>query len=265
MDTDQIEATLRRALAYLGRILEQARGVAANFFSAAIGRPLPSLPTKPPDQKPGPPRPQKPTPGIFQATAAQIVAAVKRAEWRRITLPSGASVEVMLEPAREGDLFLTATYRSAQTAADELGASLLTPMVSDAIYAQADSQLVPCILPAGPEMASLEYTKKHSACILAQLPHGLVANAGKNWVRGLKLGADQAANHGWYDAGAPNGRLWQDKGRKHNRSHVDYSQTVTLMRNLRDPKGDSRNINEVLRGPDWAMLGSEREAEEPVT
>jgi hypothetical protein len=212
------------------------------------------------------PHPTTATPGlIYRATRPQLAAAVQRAAWRRITLPSGWSVEVMLEPATElhkgGALYLPADYATALAVATGAGVSLQTPGVMDAVWAAADSRLKPCILPPTAEMASLQWAQRHSACVAAQHPIGLVANAGKNWVRGLVLRPDQAANHGWYDSAAPNGRLWQDKGRQHNREHVDYSQTVSLMRNARDATGAPRDISTVLKGPEYAMLGgAERES-----
>lgn len=246
---------------YATAIAVGATGLVAVTAIALLVRDNPESKAAPKPAKPAIPTPptKAGSKNVFKASLAQLVEALGRAEWRAIKLPSGASVEVMLQPATEGELYLPADYATAEAAAKAIGASLMTPKVMDAVHDQADSRLKPCILPPTASMASREWAEKHSACIRAQNPHGLTSNAGKGWARGLKLGPDQAANHGWYDTAAPNGRLWQDRGRKHNKAHVDYSQTVQLMRGLRDPAGSLRSIDEVLRGSDWAMLGTEQE------
>lgn len=53
----------------------------------------------------------------------------------------------------------------------------------------------------------------------------------KDWIEGAPMGV--AWNYGDFSPHAPNGRMWQTLGSKHNRQHGDYSQGLRLRRRPR--------------------------------
>jgi hypothetical protein len=106
---------------------------------------------------------------------------------------------------------------------------------------------------------------------------GLLSTVGKEWILGPELfpaahpahplGKDGAINYGWHTTGpvAPNGPylarpgviLWQSRGFRHNRFHVDYSQWVPRFVHPR-MQVDGRNVAtaEVMMSPELAGLVS---------
>jgi hypothetical protein len=86
-------------------------------------------------------------------------------------------------------------------------------------------------------MGTREWCARQDAEIWRQLREGhwdgvaLVSNGWKDWVEPAPPGL--SANYGFYDAHAPNGRIWQTYGTAHNRGQRDYSQLARLKRRRR--------------------------------
>lgn len=131
-------------------------------------------------------------------------------------------------------LFARLSYREALGVAERYGAKLLTPEQVDLLFAKSPFKLAPCILPPTHMMASREWAEKHDACVRSQLEklgwdgRTPVANANKHWTRGAPPG--RAHNYGWHDIKAPNGRIWQSLGTRHDDGHRDYSQLTYLVK-----------------------------------
>lgn len=150
--------------------------------------------------------------------------------------------------------------RTAQLIAYELDCVLPTTRICDALYRRAvlkNVELAPCIQPAlqrerlvrfgsrSPFMDDKQAMVLHSDELDAAIAKRgidthprLVCNAGKDWVLTNVLETKPvgtAANYGWFDPRAPyrtaSGlRAWQQLGTRHNLDHVDYSQTLRLVK-----------------------------------
>jgi hypothetical protein len=140
---------------------------------------------------------------------------------------------------------LTAT--AAQQVADLLGVLLPTDRIADLVFAQADVVLTPHTQQV--VTATTAAMLVHHAAIEAERKGrtGLLATVGKEWILGNELypaghpvhplGPTGAINYGWHTTGPARpqtgpfqGRggfvLWQQRGFRHDRAHVDYSQWV---------------------------------------
>ncbi len=159
---------------------------------------------------------------------------------------------------------LAVTADTAQRIADQLGVLMPTDRILDLAYAQADVRLTPHI--QSPVTATTAAMLEHHRQIEAERAgrEGLLSTVGKDWILGPELfpprpgvppahplGVDGAINYGWHVPttpenlaavayhqghprepyggpymGQPGVILWQTKGFRHNRRHVDYSQWV---------------------------------------
>lgn len=150
-----------------------------------------------------------------------------------------AMIYVAADALKIDGVRVNVTATTAQQIADLLGASLPTVMLVDLAWEQADVRCTPCLQPPGPQMASTGAMRRHSQAIDGKVSSrsGLIRTVGKDWVLHDRLLSreDVACNYGWPDPKAPylswnNEKVWQPLGTAHNRFHVDYSQTCTLVR-----------------------------------
>jgi hypothetical protein len=138
------------------------------------------------------------------------------------------------------------TPDTAQRIADALDVLLPTDRIADLAHAQADVRLTPHT--QDPVTATTAAMLEHHAAIEAERAgrEGLLSTIGKDWILGPELfpaalpahplGIDGAINYGWHTVGpvTPDGPyqgrsgiiLWQQRGFRHNRRHVDYSQWI---------------------------------------
>lgn len=147
---------------------------------------------------------------------------------------------------------LPATPEELQQIADMVGGMLLTPRVIDLIWLQAEIKF-DAIVNSGPPdydiVAEMNITDLHQLIDKAVDNRGddgelLISCVGKYWclINGLgtdadkkMYGTDTACNYGWCsDAGSgpgltPGVTCWQRPGYKHNKVHIDPSQTIRLM------------------------------------
>ncbi len=149
-------------------------------------------------------------------------------------VPFADGLEITAAPLVDQDvegLFARLTYRDAVAVAGAMGARLLT-MAEHDLLAKTGRKLRPIIKTPGAEMASLRYAKEHDAELADQMGKwdGVtpLVNAGKQWVYGAAPG--RALNYGWWSSAAPNGRMWQTLGTRHDDGHTDYSQLTMLVR-----------------------------------
>jgi hypothetical protein len=169
------------------------------------------------------------------------------------------------------------TPDAAQRIADALGVLLPTDRIADLAHTHAEVRLIPH--PQQPVTATIAAMLQHHAAIEYERAgrEGLLSTIGKDWILGPELfpaahpahplGKDGAINYGWHTTGpvAPHGPylarpgviLWQSRGFRHNRFHVDYSQWVPRFVHPR-MRVDGRNVStaEVMMSPEFAGLVS---------
>jgi peptidoglycan hydrolase-like protein with peptidoglycan-binding domain len=157
-------------------------------------------------------------------------------------------------------LRFSVNHTTAQRIADLFHAILPTTKISDAIFKRADVSITPCTQTPDAAMANTSRMVRHHREVEKKRAGrtGLVATVGKDWVitNQLEGRPDRAANYGWHDAHAPNGKVWQPLGLAHNRFHVDYSQVVRLVKRTMQVDGADRDIVDVLRDPTLSALVS---------
>ena len=169
------------------------------------------------------------------------------------------------------------TPDTAQRLADALGVLLPTDRIADLAHTQAEVRLTPH--PQQPVTATIPAMLQHHTAIEHERAgrEGLLSTIGKEWILGPELfpaahpahplGKDGAINYGWHTTGpvAPNGPylarpgviMWQTRGFRHNRFHVDYSQWVPRFVHPR-MLVDGRNVAtaEAMMSPELAGLVS---------
>ena len=185
-------------------------------------------------------------------------------QWAELTVRRGderVTLVVATDAVKVGDatesVRVNVTPRTAQQIADLFGCVLPTTRICDLIWDQASAQLSPSFQTADAHMADTTRMVQHSRDVDAKLGGrpGLVANVGKDWVVSNRLspGQGRAANYGWYDTRAPNQRMWQTLGLRHNLDHVDYSQVVRLVQRTVKLNGIEMSIDDARIA--WAVSG----------
>lgn len=173
-----------------------------------------------------------------------------RVPWGRVVLHVGEDALSL------GGVRQSVTATTAQRLADLLGCTLPTPEIVDVVHAAAAVRCRPCIQAPGPGMASVAAMELHSREVGAQIAGrvGLASTVGKEWVLSSRLSPSVAANYGWPDTRAPNGRIWQDLGHRHNAQHVDYSQVFRPVARACLADGAPADLHDVLRARGWTVL-----------
>ncbi len=180
-----------------------------------------------------------------------------------------------------GDLVrVNVTARTAQRLADMLGGTLPTTFLIDEVIRQFGAKVPPCIQPPdrssrvakglSPAMDDIDAMRYHSAAIDAAIskladPPYIVMNAGKHWVLTNRLqgSTNKSANYGWFTKGAPyvsasGVKLWQPLGTAHNDRHVDYSQTLQLVRGVVEIDGVAMSFARAAAHSElWWVLSDE--------
>jgi N-acetyl-anhydromuramyl-L-alanine amidase AmpD len=155
---------------------------------------------------------------------------------------------------------ITVTATTTQRIADAFGTVLPTTRICDLVWSQALVRLTPCLQTPDAHMSDTDRMVRHSREVDAKRAGraGLVENVGKHWVltNGLESAPGRAANYGWFDPQAMNGRLWQTLGLAHSAQYVDYSQVVRLVRRDIIVDGVVRDIEEIGRDAELSALVS---------
>ncbi len=210
------------------------------------------------------------------AREAALLASVREGDfvpvvWSEIHVTEGAhratlfvSADALKLGCDEDSFRLTVSATTAQQIADAFGTVLPTPKICDLIWSQATVRLTPCLQTPDAHMSDTERMLRHSRAIDEKRAGraGLVENVGKHWVltNGLERTSGRAANYGWFDPSAMNGRLWQELGTAHSATYVDYSQVVRLVRRDIIVDGVVRDIEEIGQDPKLASLVSKEGA-----
>jgi N-acetylmuramoyl-L-alanine amidase/Putative peptidoglycan binding domain len=211
--------------------------------------------------------PEAPGPARERAILDAVRAGAVRVDWATVTSAWGghvAEITVSADALAVGDsedwVRVSLSHTAAQHAADTFSALLPTTRISDLIFEQAQVRLSPCLQRADGAMANTSRMLRHHEEIEGKRGGrtGLIATVGKDWVTTNRLAGrpDRAANYGWHDHRARNGKPWQPLGLAHDRSHVDYSQVVRLVRREVRVDGEVRDLVEVLGDPALAGLVS---------
>ncbi len=170
---------------------------------------------------------------------------------------------------------INATAIVEQQIADMLGCLLLTPQLADLLFAQRTWTVPPMTSKPDNQMVTTQRMIQHSQRIddaLEKLGYdntGIVQTAGKHWALVKSYPAGKAANYGWHFLGAsnlaynpatkltgPGVRVWQSVGKTHYTTHVDYSQTITLVSRRCTIDGEERDLADVLQDATLASLAS---------
>jgi peptidoglycan hydrolase-like protein with peptidoglycan-binding domain/N-acetyl-anhydromuramyl-L-alanine amidase AmpD len=215
--------------------------------------------------------PEAATPEREALLLEQVRAGNIQHNWATITAESGGhrieldvSEDALRVGAPQDAVRITVNASTAQRIADQLDGMLLTPRMADLIRQQADIVVEPAVQAANATMGTTSRMVAHSRAVDQRVAGraGLVANAGKDWVLTNELSGrpDRAANYGWfverssYRATLPGLDVLQPLGLAHNRFHVDYSQTVRLVRKVCRIDGVERATADVLSDAALARL-----------
>lgn len=152
--------------------------------------------------------------------------------------------------------------QTAQRIAELTGTQLPTRKLVNDIHHQADVQLRPQPLPAGPQMMSNDYYRTHQSRVEQQrLERGgelgeLTSGHKKDIVatNALDQRPDRVAIYGWHQG---NGRPIQPLSTIHEDTYADYSHGARLIGGTMIVDGVERPISEVMRDPNLAGLVSD--------
>lgn len=194
-------------------------------------------------------------------------------DWYRRPLGDGESRDGVRLPASAEEL---------QQIADIVGGSLLTPSMVDQIWLQAGRRFDAVVNggpPQYPIVATMPILDVHDRIEAALSSAGgddgrsLVSCVGKYWVLynqlssvGMVEGDYAACNYGWEARTAsgpgltPGTQVWQRPGFRHNKQHLDPSQTIRLVCSLCEVSRDGgetfaeSSIYEAFSDPELAPL-----------
>lgn len=165
----------------------------------------------------------------------------------------------------DADYFLAPMSPStAQRIGDQLGCTLPTRKMVDAIYSGAEVQLAPMPIPPSAAMTTVPVFLQHNemvhtqrVAVLNSHPLGaLTAGNQKDVVISARLSAvtNKVAIYGWHQT---NGIAIQPLYLGHAASWVDYSQCIRLVKNEMIVNGEIRKVAEVLADPKLCGLLSD--------
>ena len=219
--------------------------------------------------------------------AAAVLAAVvaKRFDpipWTYITV-GRVKLAVFSKPMAFEGVYLAAGAGLLQQIADVLGCSLLTPKISDQMYVQSSTKILPWLDYDPSRMMTIAWFKRSTAGINALLAkagytNGLAMGIGKPWQldNDLLLHPGRSENYGLYVPAnlCPGGRysgvateasvslpanrvrLLQGRGWAHTLGQSDYSELISLVNRNCEVDGQLRDLVDVLRDPDLAQYVS---------
>jgi len=144
----------------------------------------------------------------------------------------------------------------------ELGMSLPTPRIVDAIYRAAHVRLAPKSLPVNPTMTSLAYAQRHNELIEGQLRAKLVAPGREGILvaghkkdvviaKDLQRRQGRVAIFGWHRA---DGKPIQALSTVHARWYSDYSHGIRLVGNVMQVDGRDWDLGDAIADTTVAPL-----------
>jgi N-acetyl-anhydromuramyl-L-alanine amidase AmpD len=171
----------------------------------------------------------------------------------------------------ENGVRIALSARASQAVADALGCFLPTTEIADLIYRHAQVRISPQTQgPPKYDYVHMHRTTRmidhHLAIEKARAGRcGLIDNVGKHWVltNSYARHPTKAANYGWHDKAAPfvsaSGlHVLQPLSFAHDVAHVDYSQTLRLVRPVVFVDGTEVALTAAGANPDtWGIVSSE--------
>jgi peptidoglycan hydrolase-like protein with peptidoglycan-binding domain len=182
-------------------------------------------------------------------------------------------LEVLADALQVGEVGdsvrVATTAETAERIAREVGAYLLTPRLLDWVRVEAAVRIAPQTQTSWADgtMAKTHRMVEHHLAVEESVGgrKGLVDNAGKIWAVSTKVLAHPplACNYGWFvgSGGSPAaspwaGRVIQPASHGHNTDHVDYSQTVRVVREWVKVNGVTMELPKVAVDPGLCKLVS---------
>jgi peptidoglycan hydrolase-like protein with peptidoglycan-binding domain len=167
----------------------------------------------------------------------------------------------------EDSIRVATNAKTAQKIADELDCYLLTPKMLDLISRQAMIKIPPSTQTSWADgtMAETRRMVEHHEAVeeLVDGRAGLIDNVGKIWAITAKIlkKIGLAANYGWFVTSgglrsATGLRVIQSVGYRHGTDHVDYSQTVRLVKREMVVDDFIVDVANALQHPEMASLVS---------
>ena len=181
----------------------------------------------------------------------------------------GATIFVMPEYLAIGSdsdfLRIPMNFHTAMAIADRFNFVLPTKKMVDAIYVQSHCRFTPQPLPAGPQMTSTGYYRKHNAMIEEQsetreFPLGALVSGHKKDVvltNRLNRNPDRIAIYGWHRG--PDEPI-QPLSTVHGAGYADYSHGIRLIAGMAMIEGKLHAVHDVLRDSLFAMVLSDEGA-----
>ncbi|MDB5095944.1 MAG: hypothetical protein JWM80_365 [Cyanobacteria bacterium RYN_339] len=154
---------------------------------------------------------------------------------------------------------------TAQRLAERFGCTLPTRKMVDDVYHQATVKLTPSPLPAGPQMMSNDYYRRHQEAVERQrqglqAPLGeLTAGDKKDLIISNAIGQHpgKVIIYGWHQ---PNGKPIQPLSWIHEASYADYSHGARLVSGTMTVDGREVPVADVLADPQLSRLLSDEGA-----
>ena len=151
---------------------------------------------------------------------------------------------------------------TAMSIAERFGFVLPTKKIVDAIYDQATSQFTPQPLPAGPQMTSTEFYRRHNSMIDKQsrtrnFPVANMVSGHKKDVvitNRLAKKPGQIAIYGWHRA---TGEPIQPLSTVHGAGYADYSHGIRLVARMALLEGKLRSVSDILQDALFANILSD--------
>ena len=212
----------------------------------------------------------------------RVIAGTFEAAWTDLSyMISGKKVSLLImEDALKIDgIRVNVSATLQQKLADVFDASLMTALVADMAYINAQRRISPAPMPISTTVSSM---MKHSANVDSRLKSlsitkGLVADPGKHWILDKKLEQmpGRACNYGWhftgssyqgiagfsaasgiYSIGSKAVRVIQPNATAHDILHTDYSQICQLISQVCWIDGIEKRFADVIIDPVLAKLVS---------
>lgn len=178
------------------------------------------------------------------------------------TVTIGVAADYLAVGTDEDPFLIPLTPQTAQRVAEEMNASLPTPLIVDLIWSRADVKLGPRPIPPSPQMTTVPVFEQHNETVQAQLRErqsgagSIVAGHKKDVVLTNRLGQSlgRVAIYGWHQL---NGAPIQPVYVGHTNEWVDYSHGIRLVHRNVDVDGVEYDLIDLLSDPTLAPLLSD--------
>jgi hypothetical protein len=198
----------------------------------------------------------------FLRQLKDVQASVRLADGRTVTATYHVMPDYLAIGSNQDFVRIPMDPLTAQRLAERFGATLPTRHMVDQVYQQAAVKLTPSPLPAGPQMMSNDYYRRHEEAVERQR-QGLQAPLGELTAGDKKdvVISNAIAQHpgkviiyGWHQ---PNGKPIQPLSWIHEETYADYSHGIRLVAGTMTVDGRELPVAEVLADPQLSRLLSD--------